>query len=184
MTNAPDTMPPMTNAKAFIQVLFFTMSCAFLGMACGGGASEATYAAGDVGGAVGGDACTAVVLVGLFDDDKCENQVFSYKLDIARSCSGWTRQVGSGTKDNSGTRFQCFKDRLCYTQYVDSYTCDAQKAAHAEDKEARTSCTKDPTPGIWAKVLGGTEECPDAPSGFECPANGATSGIAEACAGN
>ena len=41
--------------------------------------TDATYAAGDVGGAVGGDACNAVVLVGLYDDANCENLVFSYK---------------------------------------------------------------------------------------------------------
>jgi hypothetical protein len=154
----------------------------FTGGACGGdGAAEATYAAGDVGGAVGGNACTAVVLVGLYDDDQCENLVFSYKLDISKPCSGWTRETGLDTRDNSGTRFQCFKDRLCYTQYVETYTCDAQAAQHGEDKEARTTCIKDPTPNIWTKLLGGTENCPETPSGFQCPTGGPTSGLAAAC---
>jgi hypothetical protein len=175
----------MTMTKEFVRPIIIGMAFVFVGIACGGdGPSEATYAAGGVGGALGGDACTAKIQIGLYDDDKCENQVFSYKLDIAQPCSGWTREVSAGTKDNSATRFQCFKDRICYTQYVDTYTCDSQDAAHSEDKEARTTCIKDPTPGIWAKLLGGTESCPDAPAGFQCPAGGATSGIAAACDGN
>jgi hypothetical protein len=175
----------MAITKQLICIGFLSVGLGLTAIACGSeGASEATYAAGDVGGAVGGDACTAVVLIGLFDDDKCENQVFSHKLDIAKPCSGWTRETGLSTRDNSGTRFQCFKDRLCYTQYVDNYTCDTQAAAKMEDKEARTTCIKDTTPDIWIKLLGGTENCPDTPSGFQCPAGGGTSGLAAACEGN
>lgn len=174
----------MTITKSLVCAGSLVVGLAFTSIACSessGDSTDATYAAGDVGGAVGGDACNAVVLVGLYDDENCENLVLSYKLDIAKPCSGWTRQTGTTTKDNSGTRFQCYKDRLCYTQYVDSYTCDAQAAAHSEDKESTTKCTKDPTPDIWTKILGGTENCPDAPSGFQCPMEGATSGLAAAC---
>ncbi len=175
----------MAITKNLFCIVFLGVGLSFTAIACSGEASsEATYAAGDVGGAVGGDACTAVVLVGLFSDDKCENQVFSHKLDIAKPCSGWTRDTGSGTRDNSATRFQCFKDRLCYTQYVETYTCDAESAAMMEDKEVRTTCIKDATPDIWIKLLGGTENCPELPSGFQCPSGGATSGLAEACSVN
>lgn len=169
-----------------LRVISAAFFMAFVGssfVACSDGAMEATYQEGDVGGAVGGSECTAIILIGLFADDACTNQVFSYKLDTGQSCSGWTRETGTGSRDNSGTRFQCFKDRLCYTQYVDSYSCDAS-AAHAEDKEVRTECLKDPTPGIWAKALGGTENCPDAPMGFACPTGGATPGLAAACTMN
>lgn len=148
---------------------------------CGGeGSTVATYRSGDVGGAVGGTQCTAVVEVGLYSDDKCNELVLSYKLDIAKPCSGWTRELGSSTKDNSATRFQCYKDRLCYTQYVDTYTC-GDGSAKVEDKEARLDCIKDPTPDIWVKLLGGTDDCPDAPAGFQCPANGSTPGVVAAC---
>lgn len=165
----------------FGSAVLFLASLGFWFVGCSGdGATEATYHDGDVGGAVGGSECMATVLIGLFDDDKCTNQVFSYKLDIGRPCSGWSRETGSGSRDNSGTRFQCFKDRLCYTQYVESYSC-ADSAARVEDKEVRTECTKDPTPDIWAKVLGGIENCPDVPMGFECPASGSTPGLAAAC---
>ncbi|MDI1430850.1 hypothetical protein [Polyangium sorediatum] len=176
----------MTRIKiGYLHAVILGMGLVFLGIACGDEApSEATYATGGVGGGLGGDACTAKILVGLFDDDQCENLVFSYKVDIAEPCSGWTREVAGGTKDNSATRFQCFKDRLCYTQYVNTYTCDAQGAAMVEDKEARTTCLDDPTPGIWVKLLGGTESCPDAPSGFQCPVGGGTPGIAAACEGD
>jgi hypothetical protein len=111
---------------------------------------------------------TALVEVGIFGDDTCTGTpMLTYTLDISKTCSGWTREGRGQTIYNSGSRFQCYRDRLCYTQFVETLSCDGTRAT---DKEVSTTeCIKDQTPNIWVKIMGGTEGCPEAPAGFACP---------------
>ena len=147
----------------------------------GGGGGASTGAGGDA--SAGGDACSAMVTIGLYSDGSCTpgQEVLTIVLDVSKDCSGWSRMTGSGTQTDSATRFQCYRDRLCYTQYVGSETCAASMKT---DKESSTTCMKDPTPGIYTRILGGTDGCPDAPAGFACPTsdpNLGTAGLAAAC---
>lgn len=115
--------------------------------------------------------CSAVIVLGLYSDDQCTpgTEVLTVTLHTSESCAAWGRSTGTDTKYNSASRFQCFRDRLCYTQYVDTCACSADVAQRVEDKESFTTCQKDPTPDIWTRILSGTESCPEAPSGFQCP---------------
>lgn len=136
------------------------------------------------GGDAGMDpACNAVVVVGLYGDDNCTpgSEVLTISFNIAAACFGWSRVSGSDTVYNSASRFQCYRDRLCYTQYVHSCVCSSENAQKVEDKDARTTCQKDPTPGIWTKVLSGTDACPEAPAGFECPMGDGNTELEAAC---
>lgn len=128
-------------------------------------------------------ACSAVVVVGLYGDDQCAagTEVLTVTFPIAEACVGWSRISGSDTVYNSASRFQCFRDRLCYTQYVHSCACSADAAQRVEDKDSRTTCAKDPTPGIWTRILSGTENCPDVPAGFACPTGEGNPEIKAAC---
>lgn len=132
-------------------------------------------------------ACSAVVTLGLYGDDTCTpgREVMLIRMNLAQDCYGWQRDSSRGVVDNSATRFQCYRDRLCYTQTPGSLTC----AGRPEDKQSRTDrCTLEPQGNLWTRVLGGTESCPAAPAGFECPASGSAGGTpgvapATACAG-
>jgi hypothetical protein len=130
-----------------------------------------------------GGACNAEVAIGLFATDACEGEpLLTITFPIDRPCSGWNH----GERENSASRFQCYRDRLCYTQYVSSGTCDADEAKLVSDKESWTTCTKDPTPSIYTRILSGTEGCPEAPMGFACPLSGSGDGtteLAAACPG-
>jgi hypothetical protein len=129
----------------------------------------------------GADACTAEVRIGVFASDACAGEpLLVQTLELAEPCSTWNH----GERENSATRYQCWRDRLCFTQYVDSATCDPDAAVLVTDKEARTTCEKDPTPKIYTKILSGTEGCPEPPPGFTCPLSdhdGGTPGTAAAC---
>jgi hypothetical protein len=173
-------------------------SLALATAACGNDPSSGTTTNGTTGGATGGagtggagtggggDACNAQIVVALYNDDACTDPpIFTYTLDIAKPCSGWSRQQGSQVKTDSASRFACYRDRVCYTQYVGTETCDPAAAALVSDKESRTTCVKDPTPNIWARILSGTEGCPEAAAGFECPmSDTGTTGLAAACSGD
>lgn len=140
--------------------------------ACGSGAAPSSSADA-------GAACSAEIRLGLFASDTCDGEpVLVVTLPLEQPCVGWDRVV----RQNSATRFQCYRDRLCYTQYVASPTCDAAEATLVEDKESRTTCTDDPTPNIWTRILSGTEDCPEAPDGFECPVSGPGGGNPEVAA--
>lgn len=126
-----------------------------------------------------GAACSSEVRIGLFGNDACDGDpVLVVTLPLDQPCVGWDRVV----RQNSATRFRCWRDRLCYTQYVSSFTCDASEAQRIEDKESRTTCTKDPTPNIWTRILSGTDECPEAPADFACPISGEGPGNPEIAA--
>jgi len=140
--------------------------------ACGSGAAPSSSASA-------GAACSAEIRLGLFASDTCDGEpVLVVTLPLEQPCVGWDRVV----RQNSATRFQRWRDRLCYTQYVASATCDATEAMRVEDKESLTTCTKDPTPNIWTRILSGTEECPEAPAGFACPLSGQGAGNTEIAA--
>lgn len=129
------------------------------------------------------DACAAEVAIGLFATDACEGEpLLTLRFPIDRPCVGWNH----GERENSASRFQCWRDRLCYTQYVTSGTCDASEARNVVDKQSWTACTKDETPKIYTRILSGTEGCPEAPEGFECPISAPGEGtieVAPACPG-
>jgi len=118
-------------------------------------------------------ACSAVIVVGLYKDDQCTpgTEVLKVTLDVAEPCSGWFHGAASDPTYDSGSRFQCYRDRLCYTQYVATCACSSESASLITDKQARTTCMKDDTPNIWTRILSGTDSCPEAPAGFECPSS-------------
>jgi hypothetical protein len=152
-------------------ILALSVVAAALG-ACGSGAASSSSADTDT-------ACSAEVRLGLFASDTCDGEpVLVVTLPLDQPCVGWDR----GVRYNSATRLQCYRDRLCYTQYVASPTCDAAEATLVEDKESRTTCTDDPTPNIWTRILSGTEDCPEAPEGFTCPVSGPDGGNTEVAA--
>lgn len=152
-------------------------------LACDGVEAPADDADGDAGAEAGVGECAAEVRIGVYESDDCAGEPRMVQtLTISEACVAWSH----GERENSATRFQCWRDRLCYTQYVASGTCDPDAAILFTDKEARTSCQKDPTPKIYTKILGGTEACPEPPPGFECPisaADAGTPGVAAACEG-
>jgi hypothetical protein len=101
--------------------------------------------------------------------------VMYIRFDLAQDCYGWSRDSSRGVVDNSASRFQCYRDRLCYTQTPNSRTCGGRP----EDKQSRTDrCTLEPQGGLWTKIIGGNENCPVAPAGFECPLSASTGGTA------
>ncbi len=107
-------------------------------------------------------------LVGFYPSAECTpgTEVMRLSYDLSQTCFGWRRSTGNGTRDNSATRFACYRDRVCYTQHTTSLSC----GNGATDKEVRTdACIKDDAGDIWLKLLSGTESCPPAPSGFTCP---------------
>jgi hypothetical protein len=110
------------------------------------------------------------VTVGFYANDQCEagTEAYTITYDISQACFGWTREAGvRGTVENSASDFQCYSDRLCYTQYTQQLTCGA---GHSEQKQASvTDCLPEPMGNIWSKVLSGTEDCAVAPSDFVCP---------------
>lgn len=106
--------------------------------------------------------------VGFYPTDQCTpgTEVMMLTYDLSQTCFGWRRSASNGTRDNSATHFQCYRDRVCYTQSTRVLTCDGS----ATDKQYRIdACIKDDAGDVWLKLLGGTESCPQAPAGFECP---------------
>jgi hypothetical protein len=107
-------------------------------------------------------------LVGFYPDDRCTpgTEVMKNVYDLAQTCFGWRREASPSPRDNSATNFQCYRDRVCYTQHTRVLSCDTTPT----DKEFRTdACIKDDAGDIWLKLLSGTESCPPAPGGFSCP---------------
>lgn len=114
-------------------------------------------------------------LVGFYPSDQCTpgTEVIKLSYDVSQTCFGWRRTASNGTRDNSATHFQCYRDRVCYTQHTRELTCDTS----ATDKEFRTdACIKDDAGDIWLKLLSGTESCPEPPPGFTCPRSNPSEG--------
>ncbi len=122
-------------------------------------------------------ACSAVVTMGLYGNDQCTpgTEVMLIRFNLAQDCYGWSRDSSRGVVDNSASRFQCYRDRLCYTQTPNSLTCGGRP----EDKQSRTDgCTLEPQGNLWTRLLDGTQNCPVPAAGFECPVSGGAGGTA------
>jgi hypothetical protein len=120
-------------------------------------------------------ACTARVVIAFYSDANCTAQVGMRSYDTAQPCFSWTA-AGSNAQENSASHFQCYRDRLCYTQFPNSLTC-GDGGIGSTDKEAKVgACIKEPAGSLYSKVLSGTEACPEAPAGFECPLSAAGAG--------
>ena len=148
-----------------------------------GGDADAVADA-DVSVDAGGE-CTAQVVLGFFTDPDCTVPVAgddpTRLYDTTLSCFGWEGRSAAG--ENSATNYQCFRDRLCYTQHPRTLDCDNPRPTN---KEARTDVCILDTEGedrsIYAMIVSGTESCPEAPEGFECPLSDigeGTTGISE-----
>jgi hypothetical protein len=113
------------------------------------------------GGALPESTCTAQVLIAYYDDAACTNQVGARTYDTSQTCFAFTAS-NTPAGANSATRFQCYRDRLCYTQFYSSDSC-TDGGRGSTDLQAKVGD---------ARVISGTEDCPEAPAGFECPASG------------
>lgn len=118
--------------------------------------------------------CTAKVQIAFFSDAGCTTQVGMRFYDTSLDCFSWTA-AGSSAQENSATRFQCYRDRLCYTQHPDSLVCSGGRGR--TDKQAKLGvCLKEPDGALYSKLMGGTDGCPEAPTGFECPSSASMQG--------
>ena len=124
--------------------------------------------------------CGAKVQIAFYSDADCTAQVGKRTYDTSLTCFSWTA-MGSSAAENSATRFQCYRDRLCYTQHPDVLTCENSSRGRTDKQASTTKCLKEPDGSLYSKILGGTDGCPEAPAGFECPTSAAmmgTDGIA------
>ena len=145
----------------------------------GGGGGGDTDAGG------GATTCPGSVTLRFFTDADCTIPVTgpegdSRTYDLTQTCFSWAGLSSAG--DNSATNFQCYRDRVCYSQHPGTLTCDNPMASH---KEARTDVcllgTEAPTGNIYALLTGGSESCPVAPDDFECPTGSAGGAGTAAC---
>jgi len=140
-------------------------------------------ACGDDGGSEPtGDAahgsCTARAVIAFYSDAACTTMVGMRSYDTSLECFTWTA-MGSSAQENSATRFQCYADRVCYTQHPNTLDC-GDGGFGATDKQARLAmCIKEPDGALYSMLLSGTESCPAAPAGFECPTSESRMGTAE-----
>jgi hypothetical protein len=139
-------------------------------VACGGGSPSATSpipaTAESPATSPVTDTTGAQVVIAFYDDAACTHEVGRRRYDTAQACFAWVAS-GSNAQENSATRFQCFSDRLCYTQHPDSLDC---AGGLATDKEARTGlCLKEPAGRLYSMLQSGNEGCPAPPPGFQCP---------------
>jgi len=126
----------------------------------------------------GGGSCPGAVVIGFFTDPDCTVPVGGpggeRSYDLTATCFSWEGSSAAG--QNSATGFQCYRDRVCYAQHANSLSCDSPMATN---KEARTGACVVDTEGamtIYARLISGSESCPEAPDGFECPTGGAAAG--------
>ena len=137
--------------------------------ACGAGQEATTPGAPTVAGEAASSpagGARAQVVIAFYDDAACTREVGRRRYDTGRACFAWTA-AGSNAEENSATRFQCYSDRLCYTQHPNSLTCSG---AVPTDKQARKGlCLKEPAGRLYAMLLSGSDACPPPPPGFECP---------------
>ena len=166
--------------KKIHRILTIIFTTGFLGCGTGSDSSENNSNSNTSEGT-----CNAQVVLEFYTDANCTTKVTAAEptrtYDTTQSCFSWTGNSAAG--ENSATNFRCFRDRLCYTQHPASLSCDISRPTN---KEAKTDeCvldTSNPNGGaIYAKIISGTESCPEAPAGFECPVSAGgegTTGIA------
>ncbi|HVV82385.1 MAG TPA: hypothetical protein VHE35_04870 [Kofleriaceae bacterium] len=133
------------------------------------------------GGALPESTCTAQVLIALYDDAACTHQVGQRVYDTSQTCFAFTAHDSPGGA-NSATRFQCYRDRLCYTQFYNSDSCSDGGHGSTDEQARLGECVKEAAGTRYAKLISGTEQCPEAPAGFECPASAAGEGATEPAA--
>ena len=122
--------------------------------------------------------CTARALIAFYSDAACTQMVGMRSYDTSQECFSWS-SPGSSAGENSATRFQCYADRLCYTQHPNTTDC-TDGGFGATDKQARLGmCLKEPDGALYSKLLSGTDACPAAPAGFECPTSATMQGAPE-----
>ena len=124
-----------------------------------------------------GDGCGAKVIIAFYTDADCNagSQKGQRAYNTAMDCFSWSAN-GSNATENSATRFQCYSDRLCYTQHPNSLTCE-DGGFGATDKQAKNGeCVKEPEGMLYSQIVGGNEGCPAPPPGFECPTSAAKMG--------
>jgi hypothetical protein len=172
---------PTHASRTFLLALPCALLIAALAASCGGeSAGSGGSGSGGSGGSQGAGsatACGAKVTIAFFSDASCSeaSKVGQRAYDTSLDCFSWTAK-GSNAEENSATRFQCYDDRLCYTQHPDTLTC-AGGAIGATDKQAKNGeCVKEPAGQLYSKIVGGNEGCPPPPAGFECPASEAGMG--------
>lgn len=137
-----------------------------LGAACGEDEPAAT------------STCTARALIAFYSDAACTTMVGMRSYDTSQECFTWTAP-GSSAMENSATRFQCYQDRLCYTQHPNTLDC-TDGGFGQTDKQARLAmCIKEPDGQLYSMLLSGTEACPPSPAGFECPTSASMVGTVE-----
>ena len=119
--------------------------------------------------------CTAKVLIAFFSDANCTTQVGMRTYDTTKDCFSWTAQ-GSNAQENSATRFQCYRDRLCYTQHPNTLSCGDGGFGRTDKQAKLNTCLKEPDDALYSNLLSGTNNCPNAPAGFECPASSSMQG--------
>jgi hypothetical protein len=137
------------------QIRFNLVFWVFLG-SCG----QSDFQSGVVDTVSSGEICTEsrTVEVGIWGNggDCSGDPAFILEVPLTQACFGWERSLENGeTRWNSATRFQCYQDRVCYSQHPDSDTCEAPLGT--TDKEWRSECS------AGTKLLSGTDDCPPAP---------------------
>jgi hypothetical protein len=141
---------------------------------------------------MGAPECVGTVVLGRYRTADCTpgEEVGTVTIHLARPCDAWTRSSMRGTKTDSFTRLQCYRDRVCFTVHPDSATC-APGASDADVELRAGVCQRDkPLPDgtlldNFTKVISGLDDCPEAPAGFACPMSDGgdgTQGVQAACA--
>jgi hypothetical protein len=123
--------------------------------------------------------CTARALIAFYSDSACTAMVGMRSYDTAQECFSWTAP-GSSAMENSATRFQCYADRVCYTQHPNTLDCTDGGFGQTDKQAILGMCLKEPDGQLYSKLLSGTEACPPAPAGFECPTSASMQGTVEA----
>jgi hypothetical protein len=146
--------------------------------ACGDDDAEDGSGAGTTTGGSGENECDgAKVTIAFFSDAACSdaNKVGQRSYDTSLECFSWTAD-GSNAEDNSATRFQCYSDRICYTQHAGTLTCEGGTVGPTDKQAKNAECIKEPAGTLYSKIVGGNEACPAPPAGFECPESAAQMG--------
>jgi hypothetical protein len=111
------------------------------------------------------------IVVGFYKNAKCSGQPLAQRTMYLQNCFSWTRAYNEGERDNSANNFQCYKNKVCYTQYPLTKNCSEQQPGLTRNKQLSTQCQQEIGTGkkMWSKILSGTESCPKSPSNFQCP---------------
>jgi hypothetical protein len=150
-------------------------------LACDGGGGDSDTGSDDSGSSTVetgmlAQGCTSTIVLGRYHSDQCQpgEEFGTITLELTEPCGSWTRDAPGGTKTDSFTRIQCYRDRLCFTVHPGSATCepgadDADVGLMAGDCQRDKSADGVSVMNNFTKILGGIEDCPEPPPGFACP---------------